>query len=203
MSTRTNNGLLHKEADHGTAPAKNGTLGVQRPLSSEFSNCGNPSASQCDGTVAATRTAPLCTREVFRRGDCQRNLRATVLFSLSHSLTWTVTMSHRLQNLLRLGTRPLAAKETLIRSTGLRWTSRPATGAGKCEGRTTTVGTFDNSKDAFRSKTTTELLRALIVFRMCAVDTLVFYQGKVSHNETMRSDLLLIIIIIILIKINN
>ena len=109
-------------------------------------------------------------------------------------------MSHRLQNLLRLGTRPLAARETLIRSTGLRWTSQPATGAGKCEGRTTTVGKFDNSKDAFRSKTTTELLRALIVFRMCAVDTLVVYQGKVSHNKTMRSDLLLIIIIIILIK---
>ena len=41
------------------------------------------------------------------------------------------------------------------------------------------IETFDNSKDAFRGKTTPELLRALLVFRLFTFDTLVAYQGKV------------------------
>ena len=42
------------------------------------------------------------------------------------------------------------------------------------------VLTFDDSKQAFKSKTTWEIMRALTVFRLCTVDLLVDNNRKVS-----------------------
>ena len=92
-------------------------------------------------------------------------------------------MTHRLQTLVRFGTRSFVARDTDIQLRGCRWLSHQA---GQFEERTAQIGTFDNSKDAFRGKTTPELLRALLVFRLCAFDTLVAYQGKVCSNTTMH-----------------
>ena len=92
-------------------------------------------------------------------------------------------MSHRLQNLLRLGTRSFRVRETGIRPNGLLWSTRAVTCTGRSEGKAAAIGSFDNTKDAFRAKTTAELVRALVVFRMCAVDKVVVYQGKVSGND--------------------
>lgn len=40
---------------------------------------------------------------------------------------------------------------------------------------------FENSRQGYSSKTTYELLRAVMVFQMCNMDTLVKYQGQVSQ----------------------
>lgn len=39
---------------------------------------------------------------------------------------------------------------------------------------------FDNTREAYKSKTNIELLRSLLVFRLCAIDTLVEKNKEVS-----------------------
>lgn len=39
---------------------------------------------------------------------------------------------------------------------------------------------FDNTQEAYKSKTNIELLRSLLVFRLCAIDTLVEKNKEVS-----------------------